>query len=175
MEGAPVPSSSPARRIERPSIRSASSTGSAASTMASLVRGGRARGLGGVRQGGSGTSGVFAQASALCCAMSASVAPAEHYSNLERCLTAERRSCQNAVRTNRTMFCKGWCKVSFIIEASGLTKRFGKTQALDGLDLTAASGQVVALLGPNGAGKTTFIRMVATLLRPDSGELRVGG
>ena len=62
-----------------------------------------------------------------------------------------------------------------IIEASGLTKRFGKTQALDGLDLEATSGQVVALLGPNGAGKTTFIRMVATLLRPDRGELRVGG
>jgi ABC-2 type transport system ATP-binding protein len=62
-----------------------------------------------------------------------------------------------------------------IIEARGLTKRFGKTQALDGLDLTAESGQVVALLGPNGAGKTTFIRTVATLLQPDRGELRVGG
>jgi ABC-2 type transport system ATP-binding protein len=73
------------------------------------------------------------------------------------------------------MFCKGWCNVPHIIEASGLTKRFGKTQALDGLDLTAESGQVVALLGPNGAGKTTFIRMVATLLRPDSGQLRVAG
>jgi ABC-2 type transport system ATP-binding protein len=65
--------------------------------------------------------------------------------------------------------------MAFIIEAKGLTKRFGKTQALDGLDLTAESGQVVAVLGPNGAGKTTFIRMVATLLRPDSGQLRVGG
>jgi ABC-2 type transport system ATP-binding protein len=65
--------------------------------------------------------------------------------------------------------------VALIIEAKGLTKRFGKTQALDGLDLTAESGQVVALLGPNGAGKTTFIRAVATLLRPDSGELRVAG
>ena len=65
--------------------------------------------------------------------------------------------------------------MALIIEAKGLTKRFGKTQALDGLDLTAESGQVVALLGPNGAGKTTFIRMVATLLRPDSGQLRVGG
>ena len=65
--------------------------------------------------------------------------------------------------------------MTFIIEAKGLTKRFGKTQALDGLDLTAESGQVVAVLGPNGAGKTTFIRMVATLLRPDSGQLRVGG
>src|SRR5258708_6537676 len=175
IDAAPVPSSSPTRRIDRPSIPSASSTRSAASTMASLVRGVRALGFGAVRQGGSGTSAVFAQASALSCVMSASVSPAEHYSNLERCLTAERRSCQNAVRTNRTMFCKGWCKVSLIMEARGLNKRFGKTQALDGLDLTAASGQVVALLGPNGAGKTTFIRMVATLLRPDSGELRVGG
>ena len=65
--------------------------------------------------------------------------------------------------------------MALIIEAKGLTKRFGKTQALDGLDLAAESGQVVAMLGPNGAGKTTFIRAVATLLRPDSGELRVGG
>jgi ABC-2 type transport system ATP-binding protein len=65
--------------------------------------------------------------------------------------------------------------MALIIEAHGLTKRFGKTQALDGLSLTAESGQVVALLGPNGAGKTTFIRAVATLLQPDSGELRVGG
>jgi ABC-2 type transport system ATP-binding protein len=65
--------------------------------------------------------------------------------------------------------------MTLIIEAKGLTKRFGKTQALDGLDLTAESGRVVALLGPNGAGKTTFIRTVATLLRPDGGELRVAG
>jgi ABC-2 type transport system ATP-binding protein len=65
--------------------------------------------------------------------------------------------------------------MALIIEARGLAKRFGKTQALDGLDLTAESGQVVALLGPNGAGKTTFIRAVATLIRPDAGELRVGG
>ena len=57
----------------------------------------------------------------------------------------------------------------------GLTKRFGKTRALDELDLTAEAGQVVALLGPNGAGKTTFVRTVATLLRPDGGVLRVGG
>jgi ABC-2 type transport system ATP-binding protein len=65
--------------------------------------------------------------------------------------------------------------MALMIEAKGLTKRFGKTQALDGLNLTAESGQVVAMLGPNGAGKTTFIRTVATLLRPDSGQLRVGG
>ena len=61
------------------------------------------------------------------------------------------------------------------IEAIGLTKRFGKTQALNGLDLVAEPGQVVAVLGPNGAGKTTFVRAVATLIRPDGGELRVAG
>ena len=61
------------------------------------------------------------------------------------------------------------------IEAHGLTKRYGKTTALDGLDLVADSGQVVAVLGPNGAGKTTFVRTVATLIRPDSGTLRVAG
>ena len=62
-----------------------------------------------------------------------------------------------------------------IIEATGLTKRFGNVDALAGLDLAAESGQVTALLGPNGAGKTTFVSAVATLLRPDAGELRVDG
>ncbi|MCB0962639.1 MAG: ATP-binding cassette domain-containing protein [Acidimicrobiales bacterium] len=62
-----------------------------------------------------------------------------------------------------------------IIEAEGLTKRFGETQALAGLDLVAESGRVTALLGPNGAGKTTFISALATLLRPDAGSLRVAG
>jgi ABC-2 type transport system ATP-binding protein len=61
------------------------------------------------------------------------------------------------------------------VEAHGLTKRFGRTQALAGLDLVASPGRVVALLGPNGAGKTTFVRAVATLLRPDAGTLRVAG
>ena len=65
--------------------------------------------------------------------------------------------------------------MSNIIEAQGLTKVFGATRALDGLDLIAESGRVTALLGPNGAGKTTFISAVATLLRPDSGSLRVAG
>jgi ABC-2 type transport system ATP-binding protein len=62
-----------------------------------------------------------------------------------------------------------------IIEARGLTKRFGKNEALAGLDLVAEAARVVAILGPNGAGKTTFVRAVATLLRPDGGTLRVGG
>jgi daunorubicin resistance ABC transporter ATP-binding subunit len=66
-------------------------------------------------------------------------------------------------------------KVTPIVEARGLTKRFGEVEALAGLDLVAESGQVTALLGPNGAGKTTFISAVATLLRPDSGVLRVAG
>ena len=61
------------------------------------------------------------------------------------------------------------------IEAHGLGKRFGRTRALDGLDLVAEPGQVVAVLGPNGAGKTTLVRAVATLLRLDAGTLRVGG
>src|SRR5262245_51362575 len=63
--------------------------------------------------------------------------------------------------------------VTPILEARGLTKRFGRTQALAGLDLVAEPGRVAALLGPNGAGKTTFVRAVATLLRPDEGSLRV--
>ena len=61
------------------------------------------------------------------------------------------------------------------LEATGLVKRFGKTPALDGLNLTMQPGQVMALLGPNGAGKTTFVNLVATLLHPDAGTLRVDG
>src|SRR3954470_17980240 len=59
------------------------------------------------------------------------------------------------------------------IEAHGLTKHFGGTAALDGLDLVAEPGEVLAVLGPNGAGKTTFVRAVATLLSLDGGVLRV--
>jgi ABC-2 type transport system ATP-binding protein len=62
-----------------------------------------------------------------------------------------------------------------LIEAEGLTKRFGKVEALAGLDLVVQPGQVVGLLGPNGAGKTTFIHALATVLRPDAGLLRVAG
>jgi ABC-2 type transport system ATP-binding protein len=62
-----------------------------------------------------------------------------------------------------------------ILEACGLMKRYGKIQALAGLDLVVKPGRVVALLGPNGAGKTTFVRAVATLLRPDAGTLHVDG
>jgi ABC-2 type transport system ATP-binding protein len=61
------------------------------------------------------------------------------------------------------------------LEAAGLVKVFGKTRAVDGLNLTMRPGQVMALLGPNGAGKTTFVNLVATLLRPDGGTLQVHG
>jgi oleandomycin transport system ATP-binding protein len=61
------------------------------------------------------------------------------------------------------------------IEAHGLTKRFGKTQALAGIDLEVAEGRVLGVLGPNGAGKTTAVRILATLLRPDDGTARVAG
>ena len=62
-----------------------------------------------------------------------------------------------------------------LVEARGLIKNFGKVRALSDLDLTLPTGRAVAILGPNGAGKTTFIRMVATLIEPDAGTLRVGG
>ena len=61
------------------------------------------------------------------------------------------------------------------IETSGLRKAYGEVQALDGVDLTAPAGTVLALLGPNGAGKTTAVRILTTLLRPDSGSARVAG
>jgi ABC-type multidrug transport system ATPase subunit len=61
------------------------------------------------------------------------------------------------------------------IEASAVAKAFGSVQALRGVDLTVPSGSLTALLGPNGAGKTTLVRIVATLLRQDSGMVRVLG
>jgi ABC-2 type transport system ATP-binding protein len=63
----------------------------------------------------------------------------------------------------------------FAIETSDLVKTFGDTRAVDGVDLAIPKGMVYGLLGPNGAGKTTTIRMLATLLRPDSGTARVLG
>ena len=61
------------------------------------------------------------------------------------------------------------------IEARGLVKVFGKTRALDGIDLVVQRGQVFGFLGPNGAGKTSTIRILATLTRPDGGTARVLG
>lgn len=61
------------------------------------------------------------------------------------------------------------------ILAEGLQKRFGTTQALHGLDLSAAEGSVLGVLGPNGAGKTTAVRIFTTLLHPDAGYAEVAG
>ena len=61
------------------------------------------------------------------------------------------------------------------VEACGLRKAFGSSQALDGVDLAIPRGSVYGVLGPNGAGKTTTIRILATLLRPDAGTARVLG
>jgi ABC-2 type transport system ATP-binding protein len=66
----------------------------------------------------------------------------------------------------------GAAQATPLLEARGLAIRFGKVTALDGLDLVAPAGEVLAILGPNGAGKTTFARTVATLLRPSGSELR---
>ncbi|SDJ38792.1 oleandomycin transport system ATP-binding protein [Frankineae bacterium MT45] len=69
--------------------------------------------------------------------------------------------------------------MTYAIEAEGLTKRFGKgagsTLALDGVSLAARPGTVLGVLGPNGAGKTTAVRILATLLRADSGRAQVAG
>jgi ABC-2 type transport system ATP-binding protein len=61
------------------------------------------------------------------------------------------------------------------IQARGLRKAYGPTQALDGLDLDVGHGSILGLLGPNGAGKTTAVRVLSTLLRPDRGTARVAG
>jgi putative spermidine/putrescine transport system ATP-binding protein len=61
------------------------------------------------------------------------------------------------------------------VTVSGVSKRFGHVQALDGVSLDVASGEMVALLGPSGCGKTTLLRAVAGLERPDSGQISIGG
>ena len=66
-------------------------------------------------------------------------------------------------------------RMNYVIEAEGLVKRFGDTQALAGVDIAAERGSVLALLGPNGAGKTTAVRVLATLLKPDAGQARICG
>jgi ABC-2 type transport system ATP-binding protein len=61
------------------------------------------------------------------------------------------------------------------IEVAGLTKAYGDNTVLDGVDLTVPEGTVYALLGPNGAGKTTIVNILATLLTPGDGVIRVAG
>src|ERR1700754_3700568 len=65
--------------------------------------------------------------------------------------------------------------MEYAIEARSLRKRFGDTQALDGVDLAVRTGTVHGVLGPNGAGKTTAVRILATLLKADAGSAIAAG
>ena len=62
-----------------------------------------------------------------------------------------------------------------MIEARGLTKRFGNLRVLDGVDLVVPRGQITAIIGPNGSGKTTFNKSILGLVRPDAGQLLFDG
>jgi len=62
-----------------------------------------------------------------------------------------------------------------MIEVENVSKSFGQTHALIGVDMSVPAGTVQGLLGPNGAGKTTLVRILATLLAPDSGRARISG
>ena len=62
-----------------------------------------------------------------------------------------------------------------MIEVEGLAKRFGKVEALRGVDFAAADGEITGLLGPNGAGKSTTLRILCTVLKASAGRARVGG
>ncbi len=62
-----------------------------------------------------------------------------------------------------------------ILKVEGLVKKYAKTEALKGIDLTLTSGKIVGLLGPNGSGKTTLIKIINGLLTPTEGEVYVDG
>src|SRR3954467_14652638 len=62
-----------------------------------------------------------------------------------------------------------------MIELSSLTKKYGSFTAVDSIDLTVPRGELLGFLGPNGAGKTTTLRMIAGILRPTAGRVKVGG
>jgi sodium transport system ATP-binding protein len=62
-----------------------------------------------------------------------------------------------------------------MIEVQGLSKSFGKVKAVQDVSFSASNGQITGLLGPNGAGKSTTLRMLYTLLKPDSGFARIDG
>ncbi|GAA1684516.1 ABC transporter ATP-binding protein [Microcella alkalica] len=61
-----------------------------------------------------------------------------------------------------------------VLEVTGLRKRFGRTVAVDGIDLAVRKGAIFGFVGPNGAGKTTTLSMITGLLRPDAGSVVVG-
>ncbi|KAB8137719.1 ATP-binding cassette domain-containing protein, partial [Gracilibacillus oryzae] len=63
--------------------------------------------------------------------------------------------------------------MEYIIETNNLTKRFGKEQAVAGIEMKVPKGEIYGFLGPNGAGKTTTIRMLLGLMRPTSGSIHI--
>ena len=62
-----------------------------------------------------------------------------------------------------------------MIELTGLTKRYGSFTAVNAIDLTVPAGELFGFLGPNGAGKTTTLRMIAGILKPTAGTVRIAG
>jgi len=62
-----------------------------------------------------------------------------------------------------------------VITLTGLTKRYGRFTAVDGIDLTVLKGELFGFLGPNGAGKTTTFRMIAGIILPTAGRIQIGG
>jgi ABC-2 type transport system ATP-binding protein len=62
-----------------------------------------------------------------------------------------------------------------VITLTGLTKRYGRFTAVDGIDLTVPKGELFGFLGPNGAGKTTTFRMIAGIILPTGGRIQIGG
>lgn len=63
----------------------------------------------------------------------------------------------------------------WLVECRNLHKKYGKTEALKGIDLNLESGKIIGLLGPNGSGKTTLIKILNGLLKPEEGEVRIDG
>src|SRR5262245_42616569 len=65
--------------------------------------------------------------------------------------------------------------MSTVIEVAGLVKRYGELAAVGGIDFAVEAGEIFGFLGPNGAGKSTTIKILATLLRPTSGTVKLAG